>query len=91
MVNCRPIRLPDRFDLTRDANGVDNKHPGRGGAGLSGFNYPNKTLTHPGTVIGAVQTLARPLKRATLILDPRELLSDEIAGSDYVRAIPVLQ
>jgi hypothetical protein len=55
MVNRRPVRLPDRFDLTGYPNGIDHEQASRYCTGLRSFDYSNKTFTYPRTVVSAVE------------------------------------
>jgi hypothetical protein len=87
VVNRRPVCLPDRFDLTRYPNGIDHEQASGYCAGLRTFDYSNKTFTYPCTVVGAIQLFSCSLKGAALVLHPWRPLLDEIAGSDYLRAI----
>src|ERR1700680_1853271 len=91
IMDGRSICLPDRLDLTWDTHGVDDKKAGRRCPGLGGLYRSMEALAYPGTIIGAVQALARPLKGTALILDPWETLFDEIAGPNDLRAVPVPQ
>ena len=89
MMDGWSICLPDRLDLTRDTHGVDHKQSRRCCPSLGGLYRPMEALAYPGTIIGAVQALARPLKGTALILDPRKTLFDEITGPDDLRAVSV--
>src|ERR1700726_1424426 len=85
------ISLSDRLYLTGDSNGIDNKHSGWRCAGLSRLDHPNQSLTHPGTVVSTIQSLASTLKRAALVFNPWCPLFYELAGSDDVCAIAFAQ
>src|ERR1700730_17784861 len=90
-MNCRAKCLSDRLDLTGDSDGIYNKHTGWSRARLSRLDYSTQSLTHPGTVVGPIQSLARTLKRAALVLHPSDPFFDEFAGTNNMRAIPIAQ